>query len=367
MMKNTTLNDRQPGHTAGLIKWIVGWALIALVSCAGPDAPHFPGEQWEYAESPESLGFQSEKLALARDYSETIQTAALMIVRHGQIVDEWGEPDRKFMTHSIRKSFLSAMFGKYVRDGIIDLDSTMEEIGIDDEPPLTSLERTATIRDCLKSRSGIYHDALYESQRMKDLKPTGLIVSPGTFWYYNNWDFNASGTIFEKLTGKGVFEALKEEIADPVGMEDFQVEDGWYVHGEESVHPAYPFHITSRDLARFGLLMLRGGRWMDEQVVPASWVEESTRYHSDATLYDTDGYGYMWWVARDFNTFPHLPGVHIPEGSYSARGAGGHYLLIIPRFDLIIVHRVDTYIPGNRVGDGEFGKLVKLILDAMEG
>jgi CubicO group peptidase (beta-lactamase class C family) len=346
---------------------VLSLIILFLASCAGPAAEHFPGEQWESAGSPEQLGFSPEKLALARDFSGTINTAAVMIVRNGRIVDEWGETDRKFMTHSIRKSFLSAMFGKYVRDGIIDLDNTMEEVGIDDEPPLTLLERTATIRDCLKSRSGIYHDALYESQRMKELKPVGLRVRPGTFWYYNNWDFNASGTIFEKLTGKGIFEALKEEIADPIGMEDFEVDDGWYVHGEESVHPAYPFHITSRDLARFGLLMLRGGRWGDVQVVPADWVEESTRYHSDATLYGTDGYGYMWWVARKYNSFPHLPNVDIPEGSYSARGAGGHYLLIIPDYDLIVVHRADTYIPGNRVGEAEFGQLVKLILEAMEG
>ena len=366
----TMTKKRLPGLESSFVsvflQIFIGLALVSLASCAGPGADHFPGGHWERAETPEQLGFSSEKLALARDYSTTIHTAAVMIVRDGRIVDEWGETDRKFMTHSIRKSFLSAMYGKYVRVGIIDLDKTMEEIGIDDEPPLTSLERTASIRDCLKSRSGIYHDALYESQRMKDLKPTGLLVRPGTFWYYNNWDFNASGTIFEKLTGRKIFEALKEEIADPIGMEDFEVDDGWYVHGEESIHPAYPFHVTARDLARFGLLMLRGGRWGEVQVVPSDWVVESTRYHSDATLYDTDGYGYMWWVARDFNTFPHLPNVDIPEGSYSARGAGGHYLLIIPDHDLVIVHRVDTYIPGNRVEEGEFGTLARLIMEALD-
>jgi CubicO group peptidase (beta-lactamase class C family) len=369
-MKKKTLSDQKSKWMPAVFQVLIGLALISLASCAEPapepEPEHFPGAQWEHAENAEQLGFNAEKLALARDYSSTINTAAVMIVRDGRIVDAWGETDRKFMTHSIRKSFMSAMYGKYIRDGVIDLDMTMEEAGIDDDPPLTPLERTATIRDCLKSRSGIYHDALYESQGMKDLKPIGLVVRPGTFWYYNNWDFNASGTIFEKMTGKGIFEALKLEIADPIGMEDFEVEDGWYVHGEESIHPAYPFHISTRDLARFGLLMLRGGRWGEVQVVPADWVVESTRYHSDATLYGFDGYGYMWWVASDFNTFPHLPNVDIPEGSYSARGAGGHYLLIIPDHDLVIVHRVDTYIPGNSVGAAEFGNLTRLILEAME-
>jgi len=338
---------------------------LLLAGCAAPEkVERFPGEAWEKAERPEDHGFDSERLALARAYSNSINTSAVLIVTDGLIVDEWGETDRKFMTHSIRKSVLSALFGNYVEDGIIDLDRSMEDIGIDDVPPLTPLERIATIRDCIKARSGIYHDALYESQGMKDLKPTGLVVRPGTFWYYNNWDFNALGTVFEQLTGRKVFEAMEEEIARPIGMEHFEADDGWYVHGEESIHAAYPFHITARDLARFGLLMLRGGRWNGEQVVPAHWITESTRYHSDAALYGTDGYGYMWWVARDHNKFPHLPGVSLPEGSYSARGAGGHYLMVIPEMDLVIVHRVDTYVRGNQVTAREFGKLLRLILEA---
>ena len=114
--------------------------------------------------------------------------------------------------------------------------------------------------------------------------------------------------------------------------------------------------------------MHRNGRWKDRQVIPAAWVKESTRYHSDAALYGVDGYGYMWWVTRHHNKFPHLPNVQLPEGSYSARGWGGHYLLILPSDDLVICHRVNTFRTGmdGRVGRGEFGKLVRLILAARE-
>jgi CubicO group peptidase (beta-lactamase class C family) len=74
----------------------------------------------------------------------------------------------------------------------------------------------------------------------------------------------------------------------------------------------------------------------------------------------------MWWVARRHNKFPHLPGVDLPEGTYSARGAGGHHVLIVPPYRLVIVHRVNTDRPGPRVTDKEFGPLVKLILDARQ-
>lgn len=333
-----------------------------------PQAMHsqvYPGEEWQIADDPAEYGFDLKELKKARDYADSISTAAVVIVKSGIIVYEWGEVDKKYMTHSIRKSFLSALYGNYVKEGIIDLDKTVYELGLDDEPPLSDIERTATLRDCLKARSGIYHPALYESQRMKDLKPERHTQRPGTHWYYNNWDFNASGTAFEKLTGKKILEAIEIEIADLIGMEDFSAEDGWYVTGEESVHPAYPFIITAHDMARFGLLMLRKGKWNGKQLIPEDWVEESTRYHSDASLYGSDGYGYMWWVARDHNKYSHLPGVKLPEGTYSARGAGGHYIVIIPPYDMVVVHRVDTF-EDNSVSSAEFGKLMKMILDAKE-
>ena len=322
----------------------------------------FPVETWSEV-SPETMSYDVELLGLAKEYAESIQTAAVMVVVKGNLIYQWGDIDVKYNTHSIRKSFLSALYGRAVREDVIDLDNTMHEIGIDDDPPLSEEERQATIRDCLKARSGIYHPALYESQGMKDLKPARYSEKPGIHWYYNNWDFNASGSIYSQLTGNDIFQAIYDEIATPIGMEDFTPEDGTYVTGEESIHPAYPFRVTARDLARFGLLMLNEGNWNGTQVIDADWVKESTSYHSDATLYGSDGYGYMWWVAKDYNKYPHLPNADIPEGSYSARGAGRHYVMIIPDEDLVIVHRVNTDIR-NSVSTAEAGKLFQLIMDA---
>lgn len=322
----------------------------------------FPGATWSEV-SPETVGYDPELLKLARDYADSIQTAGVMVVVRGNLIYQWGDVAVKYNTHSIRKSFLSALYGRAVKDGTIDIDKTMEEIGIDDEPPLSQEERQATIRDCLKARSGIYHPALYESQRMKDLKPERFTEKAGIHWYYNNWDFNVAGTIYEQMSGNGIFQAIYDEIGTPIGMEDFTPEDGTYVDGEESIHRAYPFRVTARDLARFGLLMLNNGNWDGNQIINEDWVKESTSYHSDATLYASDGYGYMWWVAKDYNKYIHLPNADIPDGSYSARGAGGHYVMIIPEYDMVIVHRVNTDIR-NSVSTAEAGKLFQLILDA---
>lgn len=352
-----------------LKKFTLSFSVFLLVLCvafpvsAGNSETVFPGKAWMKADKPEALGYSTAKLDEAKKFSETLKTSAVVIVVNGKILYEWGEVDKKYLTHSMRKSFLSALYGPYVEKGIIQLDRTMADLGIDDAPPLSEQEKTATIRDCLKARSGVFHTAEAENDAMHNLKPPANSLKPGTFWIYNNWDFNVLGTIFEKLTGKDIFKALKEDIADPIQMEQFVPEDGEKYTSGRSIHPSYMFVINARDCARFGLLMLRNGNWNGKQVIPQDWVKESTSYFSDATIYKGDGYGYMWWTAKDHNRFPHLPNVTLKEGVYSARGAGGHYIFVIPEYDMVFVHRVDTF-KGDNVTPGDVGKLLQMILNA---
>ncbi len=322
---------------------ILDHALAALCICAastfaGAGEPHFPGKSWEPIAQPETLGWDAAKLKAARDYAKSIPTAAVMIIVDGRVLAEWGDTAGKYNVHSIRKSFLSALYGISVGERTIRLTDTMLDLGIDDNTPsLTDIEKTATVGDLLKARSGIYHSALYEAATMAAARPARHSYAPGTFWYYNNWDFNALGTIYEKQTGTGIFAAFKTRIAGPIEMEDYWPGDGKYFTGSDSIHRAYPFRMTARDMARFGLLFLREGNWRGKQIVPKEWVAASTTSYSDARA--NGGYGYMWWVAVNGK---HLPNVTLPDGAYSARGNGGHYILVVPKFDLVIVHRVNT-------------------------
>ena len=128
--------------------------LIALgcAICTGVHAAVFPGKTWDVAERPEDHGFTAPKLALAREYAATIKTSAVMLVHDGVVVTQWGDVDQKLNTHSIRKSFLSALYGRPVREGQIKLDATLAELGLDDTPPLTITSiRTSPTRACPKA------------------------------------------------------------------------------------------------------------------------------------------------------------------------------------------------------------------------
>jgi CubicO group peptidase (beta-lactamase class C family) len=329
----------------------------------------YPGKHWQKVERPEQLGWSSDKLDEAKKFSQTIATHAVFIAHHGRVVAEWGETTKRLNVHSIRKSFMSALYGIYVAEGKIHLADTMKKLGIDDNPPkLTALEKQATVLDLLKARSGVYHPALYETESMKKRRPPRWSHAPSSFWYYNNWDFNVLGTIFRQYTGLTVHEALEQRIARPIEMEDYRLQDGEWFRGKDSIHPAYPIWLSARDMARFGLLFARGGKWRGQQIVPADWVAESTTSYSPAIdlegrLYC--GYGYMWWTEIEGR---HLDPAPLPRGTFSARGAGGHYILVVPAWDLVIVHRVDNDRDedgGPKVERKDFGKLVDLIVAAM--
>jgi homoserine O-acetyltransferase len=350
-------------HRLAVTTFAAAIALAASLTLSHQPAAQssaFPDATWQPVADVARAGWSPAGLKAARDYSQTIPTAAVMIVSGGLVVDAWGETATRFNVHSIRKSFLSALYGFHVREGHIDLSQTLEKLGVDDnEPSLTAAEKQTVLHDVLKARSGVYHPALYETPGMKRARPARGSHAPGTFWYYNNWDFNVLGTVFERLTRTNLFAEFRNRIADPIGMEDYRIEDGIYVTGPDSVYPAYPFRMTARDLARFGLLFLQNGTWRGRQVVPADWVKESTTPYSDAG--QSGGYGYLWWVAVNGR---HFPGVTLPEGSYSARGAGGHNIVVIPGYDTVIVHRVNTDIAGQQVTGEQFGRLLALILAA---
>jgi CubicO group peptidase (beta-lactamase class C family) len=276
------------------------------------------------------------------------------------VVAAWGDIAHRSNLHSSRKSLLDSLIGIAVAEGKINLDDTLEKLGIDDKKPsLTAAEKQATVRELLEARSGVYHHAAYETTGMKEQRPPRGSHAHGTFWYYNNWDFNTLGHIYEQATGARIFDAFYREIAQPIGMQDFRPRDGHYVTDPDSRYPAYLFNLSARDFARFALLYLRGGRWNGVQVVSEDWVKASTEPYSDAP---SGGYGYLWWTGDAASGAP--PAIPFPPGSFWAEGHLGQYAVVVPSLDLVIVNRVDGDMTKRTVSKREMSRLVQMIVAA---
>ncbi|WFN15142.1 serine hydrolase domain-containing protein [Burkholderia contaminans] len=318
----------------------------------------FPAAEWTQA-APAAHGFSPDGIDRAVAYAKAQGSTSGMIVHDGAAIAQWGDVARKSNLHSARKSFLSALVGIAVARGQMRLDDTLAQLGIDDTAPaLSTAEKQATVRMLLQARSGVYHAATYETVPMKALRPPRGSHPPGTFWYYNNWDFNTVGAIYERSTGTHVFDALFTEIAIPVGMQDYTPSDGHYVSGGSATrYPAYPFAMSARDLARFALLYLHDGRWRDRQVVPADWVAESTRPYSDTR---TGGYGYLWWTS-DSASGARGRDALLSRRAFWADGYLGQYAVVVPSLDLAIVSLVDARLTSKRMGETKMETLVTLV------
>ncbi|MEP3115519.1 serine hydrolase [Nisaea sp.] len=288
-----------------------------------------------------SLGWSSEGLDRTLDYLTRLSVDSFIVMTEGEIVASLGDLTVPYSIHSARKAILSAVVGQHVGDGPneIPLDATLAELGIDDGPgPLTPLQRQATVLHLLKSVSGINHPAAAEGglTAEKERRLGKGENQPGTIWAYNNWDYNALTTIFERRTGLSVAEAFRDSIAEPLGMQDFTLASASYSEAPDlSRHRAAMFRISARDLARFGQLFVDRGVMDGRSVMPASWVDRITADYTETGIEGLRaGHGYLWWIpSRDTG---------LPEGSFFAWGLGQQTVFVIPAWKTVIVHQSDT-------------------------
>jgi CubicO group peptidase (beta-lactamase class C family) len=303
------------------------------------------------------------------------------------VLFEYGDPAHVSVLASARKSVLAMLYGKYVHEGTIKLDRTLADIGFDDIEGLSAAEKQATVEHLLTARSGIYHPAANSGDDTAHAPERGS-VAPGTKHLYNNWDFNAAGAVFEQLAKRDIYDAFGTDLARPGGWLFFdRARQGKTGNRARSQHLAYHLHLSTRDMARLGLLMLREGRWQDTQVMPAGWSARITRV---ITPYDDLiperrrrlgtgerwGYGHMWWTWDTPAVAPSdvMAGAYtardIMEGAYTARGLGGQYITVIPRLDMVVAHKVEPRPGGDRtqarrrITATQYGVILRMITGA---
>lgn len=333
-----------------ITRWIQTISLILTILFIASGAgigqtatDRFPDACWMRFTNVKEAGFDPAKLEAARVIWEGLPSSAFLVIADGAVVAAWGDVGRRFMCHSVRKSFLSALYGIYWDQGKIELNKTLADLGIDDDPdPLLETEKQARILDLLKARSGVFHPAAYAGRT--DSRPRGS-EGPGRYFAYNNWDFNTSATILMQETGEDVFEAFDKYIGQPLKMEDWRLSDGYYHYErDKSKYPAYPFRLSARDAARFGLLFARKGMWQDNRILSEYWVNRSSALYSiDNKIF---GYGFYWWISLE----PRFA----KYGMYSAQGVGNQMIAVLPKIDMVIVNRANTY-------EGEGTPMLKLL------
>jgi CubicO group peptidase (beta-lactamase class C family) len=299
----------------------------------------FPETDWKTVEAPEQHGLTADVGEAVDAALKALPTTSFMAVASGEILYRYGDISEVSYLASTRKSILSMLMGKAVADGKINLDLTMADLNIEEDHGLLPIEKTATLRDLLISSSGVYHQPGSPGSNTKNIPERGS-KKPGEYFHYNNWDFNVLGAVFEQLTGRSVFKAFEEDFAGPMQMQDFDPSRQRMMGYEgASRYLAYHFFLSARDMARLGLTMVRNGQWRGQQLVPADWVDESTRIHVPADRMNESeksriaGYSYLWWIPVVTKDTPEWQGACVAAGHF------GQFILCLPALDMVFVNR----------------------------
>jgi CubicO group peptidase (beta-lactamase class C family) len=266
------------------------------------------------------------------------ETTAFIVVADDRLIYEQYfngySHDSTQTSFSVAKSFLSALVGIAIDDGVIALDDPITDY----IPELKERDRRferITIRHLISMSSGLRYEEQgtpwsddTETYYAPDLRKLALTDSeivepPGERWHYNNFNPLLMGLILERTTSQHVAELMEGRLWQPLGAE---ADASWSLDSEAGGFEKMESGINARaiDFAKLGSLYLHGGEWNGARILRASWVHESTAV-GDGT--DPSAYGYWWWTYRDDEL-----------GDYfAARGNKGQYIVVIPERDLVVV------------------------------
>lgn len=283
----------------------------------------------------QSLNWNPDTLEHLKSYvANAPNVDAFIALKNGEQIFEYGATDQLINLHSARKPVISLLLGIARDKGLLRMDETLKELNINEfGKKLTEQESSATIRDLLMSRSGVYLEADAEIASSKKNRPGRGQYKPGEFYFYNNFDFNALGTILKIKSGMTYEQCLEEWLAKPLGMQDFHRDN--VIYGTpfsrlKTDHPAYKTWMSARDLAKIGVLIAQDGIWKGQRIVSSDWINESTealhQFSKEDFRWPLNAYGYLWHLDTE-------------KKNIWATGYGGQCLMIDTTNQFVLVQR----------------------------
>lgn len=285
--------------------------------------------------------------AFNRDTPEQV-TLSLLVVHKGELVleryAEGVDYTTRTRTWSTAKSIAVTLIGMLVREGKMSLDSPL---GTKWLPELTGQKAdprdTILLRNVLNMSSGLFPVDSFGMEyatgsglaywagasSVDGARRRGLVSLPGEVWEYENYDTLLAVEAMKRALGsQAAYHAFPHEaLLAPIGMHNTLLSTdrfGDFILSSQ-------VYTNARDLARFGLLYLNGGRWHDKTLISDEWIE-FVRTPAPSTAKRGNFYGGQWWLVPDNR-------VDVPTDAYATAGNRGQYVIVVPSADLVIVRR----------------------------
>jgi CubicO group peptidase (beta-lactamase class C family) len=326
---------------------------LATGGCAGGETR--AQEEWPAA----TLEEQGLDPTAAAGYVRRIRAGrygdihSLLVVRNGKLVLEryfggW-DRDTPHPVYSVTKSVTSLLVGQARDEGrfpslertLVSVFPEYQEIRRPD-----ARKRSITLDDVLTMRAGFAWDELSSPYDSPD-NPIGTLMrsedwlqfvldlpmasTPGSRFVYNSGCSLLLGGLLRKSTGLEPEEFASRRLFKQLGITDYE----WEAAPHGLTNTGWGLSLRPRDLAKLGQLVLDGGEWQGEQVVPTEWLDLSTASH--VRLSDEVGYGYQWWLLFDQG------GRHDDVDLVIALGWGGQLVIVAPALNLVVASTAADY------------------------
>jgi CubicO group peptidase (beta-lactamase class C family) len=356
-------------------KVLIGLPLI-LVGLALPAAqtPYYPpAGQWA-RKTPAEAGMDPVKVHEAVEFMKAHETASPardfsdqevvngrllasipteraatngLIIRHGYVVAEFGDTSRADPTYSVAKSMLSTLAGIALDRGLIPgIDDPVARV-VKDGGYETPQNSAVTWRHHLQQESEWEGEMWGKNANFVGLEAFGrgemkprAMKAPGSHYEYNDVRMNRFALSLLRIFKKPIPDVFRDEVMNPIGASTswkwvpytnayVEIDGKRTASVSGGTRWGGGMWINSYDMARFGLLWLRNGKWGERQIVSPGYVKMATT----PSAHGPD-YGFLWWL----NT-KQGQGAGSPANAFSARGQGGNQIFISPSHDLVVVWR----------------------------
>lgn len=334
----------------------MGFCLVAGFLCPA-------GASAEGAEPHRDWSQLQENCLRAAAYSAQHKGRAMLVLVDGKVVferyDNGHTAEKTTHLHSATKSFWGPVVAAMIEDGLISsfdepVSQTLPEWKGDPR------KKRITVRQLLNLTSGLAEDIgqLQGSRGTAADKYSyavglGTVTEPGEQFRYGPSHYYLLGELMKRKLAKhrmDPLDYLRQRFLKPIGVDSTQ----WDRDPSGNPHIPNGAHLTARDWATFGQLLLQGGIWEGKQIIRKDLLEECFK-QSRAN----PGYGLTFWLNRPggrdhmgFSSRPEAKGGFIyPEGVpdlYAALGAGINALYVIPSLDMVIVRQAESPWAGER-------------------
>lgn len=247
-----------------------------------------------------------------------------------QIAEHFWRTDERINIHSLSKSFLSCAVGMAIAEGRMALEDQVISYfpeKLDKEPD--AWLKALTVRHLLMMSPGHSQGILMGDAR-DELEDTdwvhyflnyGMDFEPGTRFAYDTGATFLCSAILQKQTGQTALEYLKPRLFAPLGIRNPQ----WFTSPDGITLGGGGLHLNTREISRFGQMLLDGGKYEGKQLVPAEYLAQATRKQIDneGTPDWSCGYGYQFWMCT-------------PHGVYRGDGKNGQFCIVCPEQDAVV-------------------------------